>query len=158
MCNYIYIIYKNLNSQIIYNQFNDSRNKTLDHIYFNLEYLKNSVYLEKKNRTDNKIKIVCADYNKKEGWYLLDLKTFEPFTNEIQSYFAGYLEGYIYHELIGFHYKNIFMSNFQGKELPDDLKSFIGKQKEYVRNLIKITDSHYFLENNNLKSKIISYF
>jgi len=84
-----------------------------------------------------KFNITCAEFNKKEGWHLLNLKTYEPFSNEIQSYYAGYLEGYIYHELIGFHYINIFKTIFHNKELPDNLKEFMRDQQSFVNRLVK---------------------
>jgi len=68
---------------------------------------------------------------------MLNLKTYEDFSNEIQSYFAGYLEGYIYHELIGYHYTNIYKTIFHDKNVPEELEMFMQKQQEFVRNLIK---------------------
>lgn len=64
------------------------------------------------------------------------MKTYESFSNEIQSYYAGYLEGYIYHELIGFHYTNIYKTLFHNKDLPEDLVFYMKKQEEFYRNLM----------------------
>lgn len=89
------------------------------------------------NQINVKNQIVCADFDKREGWHVLNLKTFKPFSNEIQSYFAGYLEGFIYHQLIGFHYTNIYKTLFGNKELPEELKTFLKLQEEYVRNLAR---------------------
>lgn len=89
----------------------------------------------KKDADENNI-ITCADFDKREGWHIMNIKTYLPFSNEIQSYFAGYIEGYIYHELIGYHHTNIYKTVFHDKELPNELNVFMKKQEEFVRRLI----------------------
>jgi hypothetical protein len=92
---------------------------------------------EAKNESNEIENIACAEFDLKEGWHLLDIKTYRPYSNEIQSYFAGYIEGYIYHELISFHHKNIYETIFNGEELNENLRLFLYKQEEYIRNLSK---------------------
>lgn len=85
--------------------------------------------------------ITCAEFKMNEGWHILNIKTYRPFSNEIQSYFAGYIEGYIYHQLIRYHYINIYESIFNGKDLNENLRLFLKKQDEFVRNLTIILEN-----------------
>ena len=87
-----------------------------------------------------KKKIACAEYGLEEGWNILNIKTYKDFSNEIQSYFAGYIEGYIYHELIDFHYKNIFETILNGKNIPENLQLYIKSQKKFLKKLANSTD------------------
>lgn len=115
-----------------------------DDLYTDLKIIENSIFLTKDyeyQEENNNIKIACAKFDFKEGWHILDIQTFQPFSNAIQSYYAGYLEGYIYHELIGYHYTNIYKTLFNNTELDEDLKSYLNKQEDYYRNLINISEN-----------------
>ena len=124
------------NSQVVYETKNYNELAKEEYSDFN-KITKSFSIIEKDqlNKNHGKTQIACAEFDKREGWHILNLKTFQPFSNEIQSFFAGYLEGFIYHELISFHYTNIFKSLFDNKELPDDLKTFMKQQEEFIRNL-----------------------
>ena len=84
--------------------------------------------------TDNIIAL--GSYKEEEGWNIFNVTTNNKYSNEKQSFFAGYLEGYIYCDKINYHYTNIKDTLYNGQIiLSDKAKDYIKTQREFITSL-----------------------
>ncbi|CAG2162352.1 unnamed protein product [Oppiella nova] len=79
----------------------------------------------------------------KTGWANLELRTYEGFSDEIQSYMAGVIEGYITGELIHMNYRN----RIEG--YCDERKRFCELLKEFTENNTKFVETMIEKNKNN---------
>lgn len=85
--------------------------------------------------------VACAQTNYTEGWYIFNVTgNTEHFSNEIVSYYAGFLEGYLYSDIIDNHYTNIFKTLLGGQLYNNQTIEFMNQQLDYM----------YFLSNNSI--------
>ena len=71
-------------------------------------------------------------------WANLELKTYNPFPDDIQSYMSGFLEGYITGDLIEMNYENNIQGYCDGQKVFCHLlKEFVKNNTQFVENMIE---------------------
>jgi hypothetical protein len=92
--------------------------------------------------------ICCADYDQKEGWHILTIETsrLNKYTNSMKMLSAGFIEGYIYHEYIDYHYENIFRTIFKNTPLKEETKDFMRSSLQYAKDLCNSFNNKGFLK------------
>jgi hypothetical protein len=91
--------------------------------------------------------LACATFYNSEGWHIFEVKTSHKYSNTLRSFSAGFIEGYIYHEYINFHYKNIISSIFKNIPLSDKTKEYMYNQFKYSSEL-KVRENFKSYKNN----------
>ena len=92
--------------------------------------------------TDNIIAL--GAYTEEEGWSIFNVTTNNKYSNEKQSYFAGYLEGYIYCDKINYHFTNIKDTLYNGQIiLSDKAKEYIKTQRDFIASLCEEGQDDY---------------
>lgn len=81
--------------------------------------------------------IACSKTSINEGWHLFEAETYNPFPNDLRVYSAGYLEGYIYSQLINYHYTNTYLSIFNNKPLNEQTNKYVMDQFNYIEDLVQ---------------------
>jgi len=103
--------------------------------------------------------VACATYYDSEGWHILTVKSQENnHTNLIKAFSAGLLEGYIYHDLVDFHYTNIFSTIMNKTHFTNRTLEFVNDQYKYVEDLVKYLEvDKKHIEENFLSNDDIEY-
>ena len=98
--------------------------------------------------------ITCARFGKEEGWHILTLETSqsEKYDNKLKMLSAGFIEGYIYHEYIDYHYQNIFQTIFKKTPIKETTRIFVDGGLEFARESCK-KDSIEFLGDKTDKAE-----
>ena len=72
------------------------------------------------------------------GWAFLDLATNDQWADKLQAFGAGYIEGYLTHELLDMHYQNTVVGRCEGKEaVCEKVADWIDKNHQWIRLKIR---------------------
>ena len=129
---------------ILTNKFQSKKPLNEEEIIYNVYYSKISgKYTAKKSdKVDNEA-IASATYKnsyEKTGWDFLTISSYslddKKYSDSNKAYAMGYVEGIINHERIYQIYRNLLHFSFykDGNKLPDNLKEFMSKNLEYMKN------------------------
>ncbi|XP_054163966.1 putative phospholipase B-like 2 [Oppia nitens] len=89
--------------------------------------------------------IIYENNVNKTGWANLELQTYINYTDDIQSYLGGFLEGYITGQLIHYNYRNNFDGFCENSTFCELLKEFMKSNYEFVDSMAaKEVNSDYW--------------
>ncbi|XP_054163965.1 putative phospholipase B-like 2 [Oppia nitens] len=96
--------------------------------------------------TNETVAVLIYENNvNKTGWANLELKTSNRFTDNVQSYMGGVVEGYITGQLIHYNYRNTYENICKNKKFCELLKKFVENNNQFIDTMIKKkSDSNYW--------------
>ena len=128
---------------------NNEANDNIEGSGFSIRYF--SVYYSSRNlkyevyELYDKNAVAIAKYKNSynvSGWAELSIQTNKNYSDTIQAFGAGYLEGYITSEKIYDHYLNLRKANWKNEDLPNNIKEFLTKQNDYIQSLVKVFENN----------------
>jgi len=84
------------------------------------------------------------------GWAFLNVKSNVKYSDYDQMYAAGYLEGSLTTDLIYNYYQNIFASEYNNTDLPENVVNWINENNAFMLQQIKLNPSDPYWSHINL--------
>lgn len=87
--------------------------------------------------------VACASYYESEGWHIFNVENTQDnsVSNKLLAFSAGILEGYVYHQMIDYHYTNIFSTIMNKDNFSNKTLEYVYNQYKYIEDRVDYNES-----------------